>query len=324
MIDFIMNNPMILLLVFLFLMMIMGRKLVTKTSSAKKSNESKAETVDQNNNAEDSESALVSDDNLSGDDQNKTKKTKKKLRRFKPEVVRVYEKKEYHKKEENKQIDLNEKAEEEQELLKNMQFVKTSRKVSRLKLNENIDEINSENLIENIDNNDEVLKENIELYNAEESETDNNSIGQESSHYFDKTRRLSKIIKEENFDNMFCSHISEKYMNMDAIERHIKNCSEFQEKLYERASRTLANSQSKVSVDENGKVKPLLENYKSELENRKRQELANMMLVSEEDDNVVSEDDLIENIHDELNLSARNILIVDSILNRKGKNKLKK
>ena len=323
MIDFIINNPMILLLVFLFLMMIMGRKLVTKTSSTKKSNVSKSETGGENNNSEDSESVLVSDDNLSGDNQNNAKKAKKKLRRFKPEIVRVYEKKEYHKKEENKQTDLNEKAEEEQELLKTMQFVKTTRKVSRLKPNVINDENNLENLIENFYSNDEILNESVDHYNTDNSELNHNSIKQEGSHYFDKSRRLSKIIKDGNFDNMFCSHISEKYMNMDAIQRHIRNCSEFQEKLYERASRTLANSQSKVSVDVDGKIKPLTDNYKSELENRKRQELAKMMIVSEEDDKTINEDDLIDNINDELNLSARNILIVDSILNRKGKKSVK-
>ena len=207
--------------------------------------------------------------------------------------------------------DLKEK--EEQELLKKMQFVKTSKTVSRLKPY-TIDELNEKLNEEN----------NVNTHEVEDVQSMVSEV--EKSTHFDRTRRLSKMIKEDMFDDMFCSHISEKYMNMDAIEKHIQNCDEIQNKLFERAAKTIAYSNSKVSISEDGKINQInnRDNLKSIIEEKRREELAKMMIDSNQENKYISEDELIDNIHDDFDLSARNVLIVDSILNRKGKKNVKK
>lgn len=70
--------------------------------------------------------------------------------------------------------------------------------------------------------------------------------------HFDHSRRLSKAIREDKFDELFESHISEKYMNID-IDKHLNLNEKFQRKLFERTERMLANSDGKIKNDEHEK-----------------------------------------------------------------------
>lgn len=111
--------------------------------------------------------------------------------------------------------------------------------------------------------------------------------------HFDHSRRLSKYIKENNFDGMFASHISDYYMKMDDIDKHIGAGNKRLEKLYDKASKTLDNSEKRLS---GGNVEKSI--IKSEIENMEE---------------VITDEDL-KSIAD-----LRTVVITDSIMNRKKK-----
>ena len=111
--------------------------------------------------------------------------------------------------------------------------------------------------------------------------------------HFDHSRRLSKYIKEDNFDGMFASHISDYYMRMDNIDKHVGVSGESLNKLYEKASKTLDNSEKRLT---GGNVEKSI--IKSEFENMEE---------------VITDEDL-KSIAD-----LRTIVITDSIMNRKKK-----
>lgn len=312
--EFLMRNPLILLAGLLIVMALIVYVLVAKKPVKNKNKKDNKQKDEETNALSETEDDSKTEENvLETKTEKKEQKSKRKLKKLKPEIVRVYEKKQLQKKEEKAIVPSDLKEKEEQELLKKMQFVKTSKTVSRLKPY-TIDELN-ENLIE--ENN----------VNADEVKEAQNLVSElEKSTHFDRTRRLSKMIKEDAFDDMFCSHISEKYMNMDALERHIRNCDEIQNKLFDRAAKTIAYSKSKVSISEDGKINQVTNKDKDKvfIEEKRREELAKMMIDSNQENKYISEDELIDNIHDDFDLSARNVLIVDSILNRKGKKNVKK
>ncbi len=67
--------------------------------------------------------------------------------------------------------------------------------------------------------------------------------------HFDHTRRLSEAFKNNNYDDVFASHISEKYLNIDE-NRHLKLDEEFSSKLFERTEKMMKNSDKKVGNNE--------------------------------------------------------------------------
>ena len=76
---------------------------------------------------------------------------------------------------------------------------------------------------------------------------------------------------------------------------------------------------------EYGKINQVSDSkQKAMLEETRRNILAQMMVESNEKRGYFDEEEILAEIHDEFDLSARNVLIVDSILNRKGKKYLKK
>lgn len=303
--QFLIDNPMLLLAIALAAMAVCAYFIVKprKRNNVVKSESSDLkEPIAKSDSPEESEkndeSEKSENDGESKDENNE--RNKKRLKRTKPEITHVYEKKKIQTKihEEQKEEGIS-KAEEE--LLKRMQFVSSSGKVSRLKAYTQPEELVEQDVIESV----AVLKEEA----IEEKK--------KTSH-FDRTRRLSNMIKEGSLDDMFCSHISEKYMNMDDIERHLKTCNEVHEKLFERAAETMANSEAKVSISDDGKVKELSDktSMKTWLEERRRQELAKFMVQDSQAQESVSDEEIVD---DGFDLSARTVLVVDSILKRKGK-----
>lgn len=303
--EFLFQNP--LILVSLVLVVMIGLAYIIVKPRKKKNTKQENEKPKSENITETTGEPQTSDGtpvSASEDNSNQQKK-KKKLKKLKPEITKVYEKKKLKSKEEKKPEEL---SPIEEEFLKKMQFVKTSKNISRLK-----PYIQEEVIEEN--NIDELTVPPIE-----------ESVVQEKKSRFDRTRRLSKMIKEGTLDDMFCSHISEKYMNMDDISRHIRNCDEIEQKLFDRAAKTMANSESKIAISEEGKIQTLSDkdSMKAWLEERRREELAKFVAANNENvglDNGYEYEDIVQ---DDVDLSARNVLVVDSILNRKGKSKSKK
>ena len=238
------------------------------------------------------------------------KKEKKKLKRLKPEITKVFEKKELQPTDDSKNKIFEEKSQKEEEILKSMQFVKSSKNVERLKplTASEIEEreqlrLEQEILAQQEQQQIDILEEKVDLKNK--------------STHFDRTRRLSKMIKEDTFDDMFCSHISEKYMNMDDLEKHLKNCKEMQNNLFNRVAETIVNSEIRLTNDVNGNNNE--RNLQlDELEKRRREQVSKFL----EEMNESSEEqeyDFDELVEEDVDLSARNILIVDAILKRKGR-----
>ena len=65
--------------------------------------------------------------------------------------------------------------------------------------------------------------------------------------HFDHSRRMSKAIKEDDFDNLFESHISEKYLNINS-DRHLNLNEKFSSGLFSRTERMMNNSLSKLKA----------------------------------------------------------------------------
>ena len=136
------------------------------------------------------------------------------------------------------------------------------------------------------------------------------------------------MIRDDSFDDMLESHISGHYLNIDE-KRHLRISEDFSEKLFDRAMKTLSNSDVKVLVDtEDSQDKPFekmrgdKDFMKQWLADRKRE---NMAAFVSSIDNEDSKDELtaeeIESIENDISLNPKNVIVVDSIINRKGKRK---
>ncbi len=242
------------------------------------------------------------------EDENKSKLAKRD-KKLKPHVEQVF------KREESK-LDIQAPGEiepdiDENELLEKMQFVKSSKKVSKLVSlgeNDNQVEIDTED-VDNIEQTPEVVTSRI---NSVKTNADGNR-------YFDKTRRISRCIECGSVDEIFCPHLSDRYLNIN-VDKHLKDDENIFNSLYSRTSKMLANSGAKFSVDgdEDSNFETPLKDYKNDkdymkdwLERRKREELAKFII-----DDPNADDDIDVSV-DDVNLSARSILITDSIINRK-------
>lgn len=64
--------------------------------------------------------------------------------------------------------------------------------------------------------------------------------------HFDHSRRLSNFIKEDNFDEMFASHLSGYADRIDEIDKHLNITDESLSKLYDKANKTVENSKKRV------------------------------------------------------------------------------
>ena len=307
--EFLKQNPLFLLAIILVILAFLA-KIISKPNKNKKAEnkpaEAKTEKVEQIEQPETQEQ-IVQTETV----QEEVKKEKKKLRRLKPEITKVFEKKELQPTDDSKNKILEEKSQKEEEILKSMQFVKSSKNVERLKplTASEIEErerlrLEQELLAAQAEQEIDILEEKVDLKNK--------------STHFDRTRRLSKMIKEDSFDDMFCSHISEKYMNMDDLEKHLRNCDEYQTKLFNRVAETIVNSQIRMTNDANGNNNER-NLHVDEFERRRREEVAKFLAEVNDSSNSLDEYDFDELIEDDVDLSARNILIVDAILKRKGK-----
>lgn len=111
--------------------------------------------------------------------------------------------------------------------------------------------------------------------------------------HFDHSRRLSKFIKEDNFDDMFASHLSSYTDRIEDIDKHLNISDESLNKLYDKASKTIDNSKRKIVSD------VIKESINDSIE--------------EHNENVVSNEEL------QTKIDLKTMLIADTIMNRKKK-----
>lgn len=235
--------------------------------------------------------------------QKKVKKSKEK-----PVVVPVFKKS-------SSDIQVQEKNDNgesiEQNLQKRAEFVNSSKKISKFAGLKDLDEMHEKDCPEN-------SKEEELLQGYDE----NCEVCKEIACHFDHSRRLSKFIKEGSFDDMFASHISDHYLNIDSG-RHLK-LDDIDKQLYDRALKTLSNSETKVLVDgENGKPTERLKNdkdfMKSWLEEKRREEYAKILST----ENELEKEECIDQENEDLKLSAKNLMIAGAVLQRKNKKRKK-
>ena len=238
-------------------------------------------------------------------------KIRAKHAKTRPQIEQIY-KRVYEKTEQKK-----EEVETDEFEGKQAQFVKSSGKVSKF--------IGFE----------EVAKKEEELAVAqmlqEQAQAEENcEICEPKAHHFDRTRRLSKMIREDAFDDMLEAHISGHYLNIDE-KKHLRLSDDFSEKLFDRAMKTLSNSDVKVLVDDSESEEKPFEKMRGDkaymkewLADRRRENMANFIAVTDQSSNESGLDDEdIEKLENEIDLSSKNIIVVDSIVNRKGKRKNK-
>ena len=236
----------------------------------------------------------------------KLKKTKEK-----PTVEKLFEKKTTQKEEGSKEKDDNSKYSEE-EFLKDKQFVKTSKTVSKVKKLEQQEEV-----VEEVSNEDKPI---ISYSEEPERRSVKRRIARQKHGHFDKSRRLKRCIDVNDFDDMFCSHISDDYLNFD-VDTHLRNTEIITDSLYKRASQTLANSSVKILGDEEEEhehsveIRSNKDSMKAWIETKRQEELSKLMAKDVEDE----EHNSLEFVGDEedVGFDMKNVLLVDSIMKRK-------
>lgn len=212
---------------------------------------------------------------------------------------------------------------EEKDLMKRMEFVSSSKKVSKLATREQMLGIPKPKTPE---------PEPEPVQAEEEPPSKDECKMARYAKYFNKNRRLSNYINADDPDSMFESHISDVYMNIDS-NRHLNIDKAFNKQLYDRAAKVLAHGEIKITDDADLSVKA---NRKQWIKQRSKEEYKNIMsydddmnkdflddqLDMDEEQNEYIEDNYNEdlegyNITPNINLEPQNILTVDSILHRK-------
>jgi len=330
MLEFLNSNPLIALaigvvvtFVLMFIFVKPGKskkkKDNKKTDSKKEQNEKtdKSEKVETEQPVKTDESNVDSEQKETLEEKNKVSKSKKKVHKSKskPEITQVYKRTEGSEKVTVKEDEKDFNSDDDLE--KRAQFVKTSSKVSKFMGLSDISQIEEAQDIVNQEFSESVTQE-----PQEDCE-----ICEKIIKHFDHSRRLSKMVQENSFDDMLEAHISDHYLKMD-VDRHLGLGNDFSEKLLERTLKTLANSDVKVLANsDNGEEKPVerirsdKEYMRTWLENKRREELNKLMAETNQPQGYVVNEELEAELKDDIDLSPKNIMVVDSILNRKGKNK---
>lgn len=228
--------------------------------------------------------------------------------KLKPNIEAVYQR-------QQSTEDVKDKVEEESVVIDNKeaQFVKTSNKVSRF--------IG----FSDIQKKEEELQKFAELELQENFNPDDNcELCKSGITHFDHTRRLSKSIQSDNFDDLFMSHIGEKYLNIDS-NRHLNRVEQMTNSLFEKASKTLINSDVKVLVDEDdsddlpvNKIKNDKDFKKDWLDTKKQIYMQNLVCENGHKlQNCDCDEVFLEEVSEDLDLSPKNLMVVDAIINRK-------
>lgn len=180
-----------------------------------------------------------------------------------------------------------------QNLSDRAEFVKTSKHVSKLS------SFKSEE--------DSVVKE--ELIQEFEEEIKNCDTCADLKTRFDRSRRLSKSVKDDNFDNMFASHITDHYLNINP-EKHVSE--KIEDDIFKRANELVQNGETRAldaeSQVEYNNLKTDKEKLRFWLEHSQKKTIA--------EENV---DENLEEVKEDFRISLRNLVLTESLLKRKGR-----
>ena len=146
----------------------------------------------------------------------------------KPKIVQVYKRRE---REQSGNIDV--KQEFDPIYNRDVEFVNTSKNIAKFK--SFAEEVKSE----------EDVKSEKDEFGFVTTEEENCEFCEDKVKHFDHSKRLSAIMDEDK--DIFASHISEKYMNINA-EKHLK-VKHLEDSLFKRTDEMLYNSENKVQSE---------------------------------------------------------------------------
>lgn len=209
----------------------------------------------------------------------------------------------------------------EEDLLGRMQFVKSSKKISKLR-NLTDEEKAQQKLLQ-----ETIVEEPFFTDSVSSEITESETKKPEKPKHFDHTRRISRCIECGSVDELFCPHLSERYLNINT-DRHLRLDDNFEEALFARTTKMLANSGAKMLSDQDDdeyeenytpskSLKNDKEYMKEWLEKRRREEFAKLVVTNKP----VEEESYTEDDIDDINLSVKNLLIARSVMKRKSINR---
>lgn len=276
MVAFLYNNKSWLIvlgiIVYLVIMYFIFKSLPTKTNKKVNSKSNDSEKIEKKE-----EKPIESPPPLMEEKaQNEDKKSKKESK--KPKIVQIY-------KREQRNEDGKIETKIDPIYDRNVEFVNTSKNISKFKSfvdekkEEQKEEIQKESVVESND----------DFGFVSDTEKDCEFCENKIKH-FDHSIRLSSMMKEDNHDDMFVSHISDKYLNMNS-NKHLNLDENYQQKLFDRTNKMMVNGENKLS-GENVSAGNLFGDYS---------------------DNV----DLNALMEDEVKINMKTALIADAYFNRK-------
>lgn len=169
----------------------------------------------------------------------KTQITDKKAKKDdkKPKIVQIYKREQ-----KNETVKKEEKIDPIYD--RNVEFVNVSKNVSKFKsFSDDKKEKVESDVVGESQTNDE--------FGFVTEKQDDCEFCQDNVKHFDHSRRLSSAVKSENFDDMFASHISDKYLNINP-DKYVNV--DFQKSLYGRTDDMMNNSVGKVAGTSDNKI----------------------------------------------------------------------
>lgn len=237
MVAFLYNNKSILIVLgivlILFLMYLFIKKLPTKVEKKEEVKNDKKETLEKKetkkDDGKDIKPAQIPVEQLEEKTQNEDKKSKKTDN--KPKIVQVYKRE--HKDESGKTETKIDPIYD-----RNVEFVNTSKNIAKFK--SFVDETKEQ------EENNKNEETNDEFGFVTETK-DDCEYCQDKVKHFDHSIRLSSVMKDDNHDNMFASHISDRYLNINS-DKHLNLDENFHKSLFSRTDSMMINSDNKVNV----------------------------------------------------------------------------
>ena len=239
MLGFIYNNQSLFIILcviaFLVVLYFIVKAAPAKTSIKSKKVEAKSadkdsENIEKKSDETDDLDKIKSESEEFEKTQKKEEKNKKDDK--KPKIVQIYKR---------EQRDTNEKNSDKQVTDpiydRNVEFVNTSKNIAKFK--SFAEEKKEEPQVE-VEGNDEF---GFVIDSKEDCE-----FCEDHVKHFDHSRRLKTIVNNEDDSDMFGSHISEKYMNINS-DRHLNLNEKFNQNLFAMTERMMNNSKNKVKVE---------------------------------------------------------------------------
>ena len=217
--------------------------------------------VEETKKEEINEQEIVEEDKTSEEEKTQEDNKKNKKEDKKPKIVQIYKRKQTSDNGENKTKTIDPIYD------RNVEFINTSKNIAKFK-----------SFADESGLKEETQSDTGEFGFVEDVQEDCVFCEDKVKH-FDHSRRLSKAIKEDNFDNMFDSHISDKYLNINS-DRHLKIDEKFRDGLFGRTEQMMANSLGKLKV----KQEELLENTQQKYSLFDQDESADIEDFVDEDD----------------------------------------